>query len=361
MRIFLTGKDGQLGCELHQRLERHITVIAVGREDVDFCNPEMLHAKVRRLPELGLIINCAAYTKVDEAEHEPLKAQLVNVEAPAILAAEADRRNIPIVHFSTDYVFDGQRKSVATRIDATASLAQPVRDAHWSQSVNKDVSTNEIHAQPYTEEDRPNPLSVYGWSKLAGEQRMLELCEKALVFRVSSLCGTRRKNFFTTMLKYMHVGKTPRVVDDQIISPNWTPLIAEAVEHVVVKILKNDFSENFDILQRYQRPTEAGYRTDAVASNRVKAQPCWGLYHLSGIGSTTWYEFARLIFQKSAEIWNTTSTEPIPVSSEEYNAVAERPNYSVLDPTKFETVFQHKLPDWRTQFLYCAGMLKSKK
>jgi len=238
MRILLTGKEGQLGYELHKLLERDTTIISWGREDIDFCNPEILYTKIRHLPELSLIINCAAYTNIDEAEHEPLKTQLINQEAPAILAAEADRRNIPIIHFSSDYVFDGQRKDVdVSRIDAATSLAKPVHGAHGSQSVNENVNTNEIHVQPYTEEDHPNPLSVYGWSKLIGEPRVLELCEKSLVFRVSGLYGTRRSNFFTTMRSYVYCGYIPRVVNDQIISPNWTPMIAEAIEHVVTRVL----------------------------------------------------------------------------------------------------------------------------
>lgn len=295
MQILLTGKDGQLGYELHRRLERHATILAVGRDDLDFCNPEELHLLVRRLPELTLIINAAAYTNVDEAEREPLKAQLVNLEAPAILAAEADRRNISIIHFSTDYVFDGKK---------------------WTR--------------PYTEEDRPNPLSVYGWSKLAGEQRVLELCEKALVFRVSSLYGTRHRNFLTTMLKYAYSGKTPHVVDDQLVSPNWTPMIAEAVEHVVRGIL-------------------LGQKTP------------WGLYHLSGAGSTTWYEFARRIFQKAEKIWNVPKNEPVPVDAKEFGAAAKRPTYSVLNAEKFNATFGDELPDWQSQFLLCAGMLSASR
>lgn len=289
--ILLTGKDGQLGWELHRQLEPISNVIALGREDVNFQNPDELYLMARHLPDLALIVNAAAYTRVDEAEHEPLKAQLVNLEAPAVLAAEADRRGIPMIHFSTDYVFDGKK---------------------WTK--------------PYTEQDRPNPLNVYGWSKLAGEQRVLELCDQSLVFRVSSLYGTRRRNFFTTMLGYLQSGKAPRIVDDQIVSPNWTPCVAEAVGHVVEQVL-------------------SGRKTT------------WGLYHLSGSGSTTWYEFARRIFDKTAELWGLPALRPLPLASHEFAAPAERPMYSVLDTTKFNATFAYELPDWQAQFMQCVNML----
>lgn len=288
MTILLTGKNGQLGWELRERLEQNHEVIAIGRDDLDFRNTAFMHDMLKRLPELSLIINTAAYTNVDQAEKDLLLSEQINMEAPAILAAEADRRNIPMIHFSTDYVFNGKK---------------------WTR--------------PYTEQDRPDPLSVYGWSKLAGEQRVMELCGKALVFRVSSLYGTRRGNFFTTMLKYVHNGQTPCVVDDQIVSPNWTPLIAEAVEHVVQRAV-----------------------TGSVG---------WGLYHLSGTGSTTWYEFARLIFRKASELWNVKLVEPIPVDSREFGATAKRPAYSVLNSEKFHSTFDYAIPDWQAQLIHCVN------
>jgi len=292
MHILLTGKDGQLGWELFQRLAQRHDVIAIGRDDLDFRNARYLHDMLKRLPQLGLIINCAAYTNVDKAEHEPLTAELINVEAPAILAAEADWRGIPIIHFSTDYVFDGKK------------------------------GTN-----PYTEKDRPNPLSVYGWSKLAGEQRVCELCEKHLIFRVSGLYGTRRRNFLTTMLKFWNDGNAPRVVDDQIVSPNWCPIIAEAVEHVVHRIFN-------------------GTKTE------------YGIFHLTGTGSTTWYEFARMIFEKMSTLHEKPLIVPQVVSSEEFGANAKRPAYSVLNPNKFTQTFGYVLPNWQTQFLHCVNNIQ---
>jgi dTDP-4-dehydrorhamnose reductase len=336
MRILLTGRNGQLGWELHRRLEQRHDVIALGRDDLDLRDARYLHDMLKRLPELALIVNCAAYTDVDRAEHEPLPAEQLNVEAPAVLAAEADRRSIPIIHFSTDYVFDGQRKGVASLFDATASACKSARDARRCPSVN--------HIEPYTEDDQPNPLGVYGWSKLAGEQRVRDLCDRHLIFRLSGLYGTRRRNFLTTMLRYLHQGETPRVVDDQFVSPNWCPMIAEAVEHVIARILH-------DTYRGYRRSTGAGCYADAVASNRVKAQP-WGVYHLTGHGYTTWYEFARLIFEKTSQLWDKPLIVPQPVGTEEFGAVAKRPAYAVMNPEKFTQTFSDALPDWQTQFLH---------
>ncbi|MCL2349691.1 MAG: dTDP-4-dehydrorhamnose reductase [Planctomycetaceae bacterium] len=293
MRILLTGKDGQLAWELRQRLAQNHDVIAVGREEIDFRNASLLHDMLRKLPKLDMIVNCAAYTDVDRAEREPLIPELINVEAPAILAAEADRCGIPIIHFSTDYIFDGKK------------------------------GTN-----PYTEKDRPNPFSVYGWSKLAGEQRVRELCEKHLIFRVSGLYGTRRRNFLTTMLKFLAAGESPRVVDDQVVSPNWCPMVAEAVEHVINRIFN-------------------GMKTE------------YGIFHLTGTGSTTWYEFARMIFEKMSTLHKKPLITPQAVSSEEYGAEAKRPAYSVLNPNKFTQTFGYVLPNWQTQFLHCVNVMTS--
>ena len=289
MKILLTGKDGQLGWELHRRLEQACNVIAIGRNDMDFRDAQHLHDMLKRLPELALIVNCAAYTDVDRAEYKPMTAEQINIEAPAVLAAEADRRGIPIIHFSTDYVFDGKQ---------------------WTK--------------PYTEQDHPNPINVYGWSKLAGEQRVRDLCDRHLIFRLSGLYGTRRRNFLTTMLKFLNADEVPRVVDDQIVSPNWCPMVAEAVEHVVARL-------------------------GNVRQNE------WGVYHLTGIGGTTWYEFARKIFEKVSRMWEKPFIPPIAVSSEAFGAAAQRPAYSILNPEKFAMTFGYTLPDWQTQFLHCAN------
>ena len=161
MRILLTGKNGQLGWELHRQLERDYQVLALGREDIDFQDLRFLSQILRQLPRFDFIVNAAGYTDVDQAEYEPFIAEMINSEAVSLLAEEANRRDVPMIHFSTDYVFDGEQ---------------------WTR--------------PYRENDRPNPLSSYGSSKLDGELRIRDILEKHWIFRLSGLYGIRRKNFF---------------------------------------------------------------------------------------------------------------------------------------------------------------------
>jgi dTDP-4-dehydrorhamnose reductase len=131
------------------------------------------------------------------------------------------------------------------------------------------------------------------------------------------------------MLKYVQSGKTPCVVDDQIVSPNWVPLIAEAVEHVIHRILSGRHTE-------------------------------WGIYHLTGAGSTTWYEFAKMIFEKTSNLWDKPLVIPEAVSSQEYGALAKRPAYSVMNPDRFVKTLGYSLPDWKTQLLHCMGTISKK-
>lgn len=328
MRILLTGKNGQLGWELHRFLEREFEVIAVGRHEVNFMSPYGLQENLRKMPSIDLIINAAAYTDVDRAEREFRIADLVNTEAPEILAMEAQHRNIPLIHFSTDYIFDGQR-AVASQLEERAALALPLRCqesasvGRWYQPVNNFVDKKNHNKRPYTESDKAIPLNAYGRGKLQGEHRVRDHCEKHLIFRLSGLYGIRRRNFFTTVLKAVNENRSLNVVDDQAVSPNWCPMVAEAIRHVVDKV-SNGFQE-------------------------------WGTYHLSGNGCTNWCEFARLIYTHAADVWDMPKNSPIPIHSEDYAAEATRPSFSVLNSNKFEITFGHSLPDWHTQFLHCIN------
>jgi len=294
MRILLTGKNGQLGWELHRQLERDFNVLAIGREDVDFLDTKFFTHAIGSLPKINLIVNAAAYTDIDKASQEPFVTEAVNSEAVATLAAEADRRGIPMIHFSTSHVFSGQRRT-----------------------------------RPYREADRPNPASLYSSTKLEGECRLRNILEKHLVFRLSGLYDSHHKNFFTEILTRNRKGIASRVADNQIISPNWTPLVAEAVVEVIQQLLWG---------------------------NEIP----WGIYHLSGGGSTTPYGFAQLICEKINEVWGGNMPLPIPIRSQRYRDTAfsnraKRPKYSVLDSTRFKTVFHHTLPDWQEQFLRFFG------
>jgi dTDP-4-dehydrorhamnose reductase len=188
MRILLTGKDGQLGWEIHRQLERDYEVLAISREDIDFRDSKYLASALRHLPKFDLIVNAAAYTDIEKAEQEPFVAEAVNSEAAAILAREADFRGIPIIHFSTDHIFGRYQRTL-----------------------------------PYREHEKPNPVSVYGWSKVEGEMRIQNIVEKHWIFRLSGLYGIRRENFFTNLLSRHRHGTIPRVANDHPISPNWTP------------------------------------------------------------------------------------------------------------------------------------------
>jgi len=291
MRILLTGKNGQLGWELHRQLERDHEVLAIGREDLDFCDVKHFVSTLGQLPKLDLIVNAAAYTDIDKAVQEPRIAEAVNSEAVGILAAEADYRGIPMIHFSTDHVFGKRRFN-----------------------------------RPYRENDRPNPCSLYGATKLEGELQVRSILEKHLIFRLSGLYGSRCKNFYTALLNRSRKGIVPRVVCDQIVSPNWTPLVAKAVVAAIEHLLWGE-------------------------------EVPWGTYHLSGSGSTTPYKFSRLIFEKFNGMWGDGMSLPIPSATKKCNA-AKRPKYSVLDSTRFNTVFQHTLPDWQEQFLHFFGGLE---
>jgi len=291
MRILLTGKNGQLGWELHRQLERNFKVTAIGREDIDFRDTRFLTSMLRQTPKLDLIVNAAAYTDIDQAEREPFVAEAVNSEAAAILAAEANRRKIPMIHFSTSHVFNGRRGKY-----------------------------------PYRETDPPNPVSVYGWTKLEGEHRIRYRLEKHWIFRLSGLYGTHHKNFFTEILTRNRKGIAPRVTDTQTISPNWTPLIAEAV-------------------------------VDAINQLFWGEQIPWGTYHLSGSGCTTPYGFAQLICDKINSVWGGSMPLPIPLRSQKSRVTAKRPKYSALDSTRFNKAFRNTLPDWQEQFLRFFGGL----
>jgi len=289
MRILLTGKNGQLGWELHQQLAKDFTVFAIGREDIDFRNSRFFVDMLRQAPNLSLIVNAAAYTDIDRAESDSFAAEAINSEAVATLAAEAERRKIPMIHFSTSHVFSGQRRT-----------------------------------RPYREDDQPNPISLYGSTKLAGELRLREILENHLIFRLSGLYGSHHRNFFTEILARNRKGISSRVSDNQTISPNWTTLVAEAIVDVIQQIF---WGEKIH----------------------------WGTYHLSGSGSTTPYRFAQMICERINAVWGGNMPFPIPASSRKPGVTAKRPKYSVLDSSKFSTAFRFTLPTWQEQLLRFFG------
>ncbi len=301
--ILLVGKTGQIGWELQRTMAPLGNIVALGRDTMDLCDADSIRRRVREA-EPALIINAAAYTDVDKAEDEPEIAMAINGTAPGILAEEAKRLNIPLVHYSTDYVFDG-RGGQPTPIEASR--------------------------QPYTETDPPNPINVYGRTKLAGEQAVRAAAAVHLIFRTSWVYATRGRNFLCTIQRLAWERKELRVVDDQIGSPTWARCIAEATGQV---------------LARCWDPQDTGSLADVS-----------GLYHLSASGQTSWHGFATEIL----EVMRADSEAKVVVQhvtaipGSAYPSSARRPAYSVLDNSTTAKSFGIVLPDWHSQLWLCLG------
>lgn len=232
MNILLTGVEGQVGWELRRTLAPLGQVTAVDREALDLADPVAIRAKVRALSP-QVIVNPAAYTAVDRAENEAEQARAINAVAPGILAEEAKHCGAILVHYSTDYVFDGAKPG------------------------------------PYLEDDTPHPLNVYGTTKWEGEQAIRASGVRHLILRTSWVYGTRGHNFLLTMQRLMREREELRIVDDQIGAPTWSRLIAEATALILTQCL-------------------------SPARGADRPEP-WGTYHLTCAGETSWYGFAQAI------------------------------------------------------------------
>ncbi len=231
-RILLTGANGQVGWELCRTLACLGEVIALDAADMDLGDAGAIRRVVReRAPDI--IVNSAAYTAVDKAESEPGLAHAINAVAPGVLAGEAQRLGAMLVHYSTDYVFDGSGD------------------------------------RPWQEEDKPGPLNVYGASKLAGEEAVRSACERHLIFRTSWVYGGRGANFLLTMRRLMRQRPELKIVADQIGAPTWSRMLAEATAQIIA--------------QQTRTAGGDGHQTP------------WGLYHMSNSGETSWHGFAEAI------------------------------------------------------------------
>ena len=276
--ILLTGARGQLGRELHAALSDVGDVVACDRATLDLADVDRIVNVVRAIAP-KIIVNAGGYTAVDRAEQERDAAFAINGRAPGILAAEAKRANAVLVHYSTDYVFDG---------DATA---------------------------PYDESSAPNPINVYGASKLEGERAIAASGAAAITLRTSWVYARHGQNFFTTMQKLAASRSELRVVADQTGVPNWARALARATARLI-------------------RETGPGLGERA------------GLYHLSAAGSTTWFGFASALLQGDR-------VRVTPIATTDYPTPARRPAYGVLDATHFARTFGFGLPDWQTLLHEC--------
>ena len=284
MKILITGRNGQLAQALQQRLAGLGQVHVLGREQLDLAEPERIRQVVRELSP-DLLVNAAAYTAVDQAENEPALAFAINATAPGVLAEEAARLGVPLLHYSTDYVFDGSK------------------------------------ATPYTENDAPNPLSVYGRSKLAGEQAIHAVGGAHLTLRTSWVYSLHGRNFLLTMQRLLQEKPQLRVVADQIGAPTWAGSLA---------------ASTLALIQRWQAG-QAG---------------AWGTYHMTAQGQTSWFGFAQAIGEH-LKAQGRPCAQLLPIPSSEYPTPAQRPLNSRLDCSRLRQQWQVEQPDWRQALIEC--------
>lgn len=286
MKILLTGKNGQVGFELQRALAPLGQVHAVDSADCNLADAEALRALVRRV-QPQIIVNPAAYTAVDRAETDASLAMAVNATAPGVLGEEANRIGASVVHYSTDYVFDG----------------------------TKDTA--------YTEGDAPSPLGAYGRSKLEGEQALAHATARHLILRASWVVGAHGSNFAKTMLRLAAERDELRVVDDQRGAPTSAALLADVTAHLVRQMQRADIEQ--------------------------VAFP-YGLYHATASGDTSWCDYARFVIgyaQRTGLALRASPNEVLPISSDQYPTAARRPSNSRLDTALFRSTFGLELPHWQ--------------
>jgi dTDP-4-dehydrorhamnose reductase len=284
--LLVTGGTGQIGYELVRELAPLGRVVAPPRAELDIAHPDAVRSYVRALRP-DVIVNAAAYTAVDDAETEGDVCHRVNAAAPGVLAEEAVSLGAVLVHYSTDYVFDGA----------------------------KDV--------PYAEDDEPGPLQAYGRSKLLGERGVQSAGGSYVILRTSWVYGARGRNFLRTMLRLAREPRALRVVDDQVGTPTWCRLVASVTAQLLAP--------------------ERGGRLGA----RIREAP--GVYHLTGAGQCSWAEFAEAELSLDGAPDEHRSGGVRRVSSAEYGARATRPRNSVLDNGKVRDQIGVVMPHWRAQ------------
>ncbi|WP_031403839.1 dTDP-4-dehydrorhamnose reductase [Thiomonas sp. FB-Cd] len=286
-RILLLGADGQVGWELRRALLPLGQLCALGRSQIDLADlPALRTALDTQRPQI--LVNAAAYTAVDRAEAERERAMRINAEVPALLADYAAANGIVLVHYSTDYVFDGTKSA------------------------------------PYVETDAPNPRSAYGHSKLEGERAIMASGCQHWIFRTSWVYAARGGNFAKTMLKLAHEREQLRVVADQFGAPTSAELLADITLLALHRARQDD----------------------------TFAESASGLYHLTAAGHTSWHGYARFVLQKAAERGVALRCAPEnvqPIASTDYPLPAPRPNNSRLDCSRLQSLLKIILPPWEVQ------------
>ncbi|BDT69132.1 dTDP-4-dehydrorhamnose reductase [Comamonadaceae bacterium OS-1] len=285
LKILLLGKNGQVGWELQRSLAPLGTLTALDRHSTHYCgdlsNLDGIQDTVRRL-QPDIIVNAAAHTAVDRAESEPALARTLNTLAPGVLATEAEKLGAWLVHYSTDYVFDGSG------------------------------------SQPWQESDATGPLSVYGRTKLEGEQRIQATCAKHLIFRTSWVYAARGGNFAKTMLRLAKERDALTVINDQFGAPTGAELLADVTAHAL----------------------RAAMAAPSVA----------GIYHLAAAGETSWHGYAQYVLAHAQQAGVALKAGPEAVATvpaTDFPTIAQRPYNSRLDTHKLQAAFGLTLPDWQ--------------
>ena len=291
MKILLFGRNGQVGWELERSLMPIGDVFALDRSQADLSKPDTLIPIFQELKP-DVVINAAAYTAVDTAENDEQLAMMINAEAVGVLAEVSRANNALLIHYSTDYVFDGKKDGM------------------------------------YSEEDTPNPLNIYGKSKLAGENVIIKSDVDHLIFRTSWVFSTRGKNFLNTILRLARERDDLSIVADQIGTPTWARLIAEVTGYCLVQAIQRRENGNFSS----------------------------GIYNLTAKNYTSWYEFAKQIISSSPDQNNFLDSENIkPITSNDYPTPAIRPLNSRLDITKLENHYSLQMPSWQETVKYALN------
>jgi dTDP-4-dehydrorhamnose reductase len=298
--ILLIGTTGQVGRELNGMLPRIGEVTALDRQRLDLTQPEEIRRAIRTFHP-AFIVNAAAYTAVDKAESEESVSRAINAEAPAVMAEEAKKIGASLIHYSTDYVFDGTKTT------------------------------------PYDEDDPTNPRNVYGRTKLEGERAIQASGATHLIFRTAWVYATEGRNFLLTILRLATQREELRIVRDQIGAPTLSSELARATTNILAQICD----------------TEGGPFSLADVS---------GIYHMTAGGETSWYDFAKAILEEAAKTpatcsWYAAATNSlpliarhvIPIAASEYPTPARRPAYSVLSNVRLNRIFSLQLPDWQRQ------------
>lgn len=291
MKILIFGKTGQLGWEVHRTLAPLGQIYAMGPDDLDLSRLDNL-VKIIREIKPQVIVNASAYTAVDRAESERDLAMTINAKAPGVMAEEARALNAVLLHYSTDYVFDGE-KGIA-----------------------------------YTEEDATNPLNVYGQSKLAGEQAIGKVGGAHVILRTSWVYSLRGDGFVSKVLAWSRKQETLRIVSDQVGSPTWARMLAEVTSVMLARGLA--------------MPHEYFIERS-------------GVYHLAGAGSVSRFDFTQAILRLDPRADEQVTKRLEPALTADFPTPALRPLRTALDCAKFEAVFGLSMPAWEASLRLAMG------